>query len=205
MFNKQNNVNMKNKEIQEERVRSYFITATKELLKGEGLKVVNVRNIADRAGYSSATLYTYFKDVKDLIFECVKDFQEECTEYVIDDTKSLPSGIEKIRAITKAYVKYFIQYPGIFELFFIEKTRDIAHKQPTIELIYTFLDRLCAEEWSYCLENQLIDYEKSEIMTNQLRYVIIGLLFLYINRRHPSEYKEFNRLVNEQLENLFVK
>jgi len=196
---------MKNKEIQEERIRSYFIEATKELLKGEGLKVVNVRNIADRAGYSFATLYNYFKDVKDLIFECVKDFQDECTKYVSSETKSTPAGAEKIKAITKAYVKYFIQYPGIFELFFIEKTRDIANKQPTIELIYTFLDRLCAEEWQYCIENKIIDVGKSEIMKNQLRYVITGLLFLYINRRHPSEYKEFNRLVNEQLDYMFAK
>lgn len=196
---------MKNKEIQEERMRSYFIEATKELLKGEGLKVVNVRNIADRAGYSFSTLYNYFKDVQELIFECVKDFQDECTEYVLSETKSAPAGIEKVKAITKTYVKYFIQYPGIFELFFIEKTRDIANKQPTIELIYTFLDRLCAEEWNDCIENKTIDSEKSEIMKNQLRYVIIGLLFLYINRRHPSEYKEFNRLVNEQLDFVFAK
>jgi AcrR family transcriptional regulator len=196
---------MKNKEIQEERIRSYFIEATKELLKGEGLKVVNVRNIADRAGYSFATLYNYFKDVKDLIFECVKDFQDECAEYVSSETKSTPAGAEKIKAITKAYVKYFIQYPGIFELFFIEKTRDIANKQPTIELIYTFLDRLCAEEWQYCIENNIIDTEKSDIMKNQLRYLITGLLFLYINRRHPSEYMEFNRLVNEQLDYMFAE
>lgn len=195
---------MKNKEIQEERVRSYFIDATKQLLKGEGLKVVNVRNIADRAGYSFATLYTYFKDVKDLIFECVKDFQDECTEFVESETKLLPSGVEKIKSITKAYVKYFIQYPGIFELFFIEKTRDIAHKQPTIEMIYTFLNRLCASEWDYCVENSLIDTKKSEVMKNQLNYVITGLLFLYINRRHPADYKEFNRLLNEQLDNIFA-
>ncbi len=195
---------MKNKEIQEERMRGYFIEATKELLKGEGLKVVNVRNIADRAGYSFATLYTYFKDVKDLIFECVKDFQDECTEFVELETKSQPSGVGKIKAITKAYVKYFIQYPGIFELFFIEKTRDIAHKQPTIEMIYTFLNRLCGDEWEYCSENNLIDANKAEIMKNQLNYVITGLVFLYINRRHPSEYKEFSRLLNEQLDFIFA-
>ncbi len=71
---------MERKQIQEQRIKNYFIQATKDLLKGEGLRTVSVRNIADRAGYSYATLYNYFKDVKDLVFECVKDFQEECEE-----------------------------------------------------------------------------------------------------------------------------
>jgi AcrR family transcriptional regulator len=69
---------MKNKEIQEQRMRGYFIQATKNILKGEGLKSISVRNIADQAGYSYATLYNYFKDVNELIFLCVNDFQEEC-------------------------------------------------------------------------------------------------------------------------------
>ena len=53
---------MERKKIQEERIRGYFIQATKEILKGEGLSALSVRNIADRAGYSYATLYNYFKE-----------------------------------------------------------------------------------------------------------------------------------------------
>ena len=62
---------MEKKQIQEQRIKSYFIQATKEILKGEGLKCISVRNIADKAGYSYATLYNYFKDVQDLIHEMV--------------------------------------------------------------------------------------------------------------------------------------
>ena len=48
----------RNKEIQEQRVRQYFIDATREILKGEGLKAVNVRAVSERAGYSFATFRT---------------------------------------------------------------------------------------------------------------------------------------------------
>ena len=65
---------MKNKELQEKRMKGYFIQATKDILKGEGLKGISVRNIADQAGYSYATLYNYFKDINDLVFVCVNDF-----------------------------------------------------------------------------------------------------------------------------------
>ena len=50
--------------IQEERIRKYFIDAAKELIRGEGLSVVTARNVAERAGYSYATLYNYFKDIR---------------------------------------------------------------------------------------------------------------------------------------------
>lgn len=90
---------MDNKIIQEERMKGYFIQATKKILKGEGLKAVNVRNIAREAGYSSATLYNYFKDIKDLIFECVKDFQSECEEIVKFETQNSERGLYRIKRL----------------------------------------------------------------------------------------------------------
>ncbi|MFA6599132.1 MAG: TetR/AcrR family transcriptional regulator [Ignavibacteriaceae bacterium] len=180
-------------------MKSYFIQATKEILKGEGLKCISVRNVAERAGYSYATLYNYFKDVKDLIFECVLDFQEECEEFVKGETESTPSGPGKIKAIAKAYIKYFIQYPGIFELFFLEKTNELAHKQPTIMLIYSFLDKLSENEWDFCIKTDSMNAEEAVITRDTLHYTVIGMLLFYLNRRQPVTYKEFTERVEIQL------
>ena len=54
---------MENKEIQEERVRSYFVQAANEILRGEGITNLSVRNVSEKAGYSYATLYNYFKNI----------------------------------------------------------------------------------------------------------------------------------------------
>jgi DNA-binding transcriptional regulator YbjK len=78
-----------NKELQEKRMRGYFIDAAKETLKGEGLKAVNVRTVAERAGYSFATMYNYFKDLNELIFICVKDFMSECEAFADEQTDQL--------------------------------------------------------------------------------------------------------------------
>lgn len=193
---------MGNKEIQEQRMKGYFIEASKEILKGEGLKNISVRNIAERAGYSYATLYNYFSDVKDLIFECVVDFQEECEVFVKSETKKTQQGIEKIKAISKAYIKYFIQYPGIFELFFLEKTSDLARKQNITELIYTFFDKLCDEEWNYCIQNKLVKRSEAELMKAALKYLVTGMLLFYINRRQPVTYKEFSEITELNLNNI---
>lgn len=201
-----NNVNfykekvMGNKEIQEQRMKGYFIQAAKEILSGEGLRNISVRNIAERAGYSYATLYNYFKDVKDLIFECVRDFQTECEEYVRKETKNNARGKEKIEAIVRAYVKYFVQYPGIFELFFLEKINDIGSKEVTIDLICNFLDRLCAEEWDYCVSKKVYSPKAASIKRKQIIYTTSGLLLLYINRRYPPAYRDFLNTLDEQLD-----
>lgn len=190
---------MGNKEIQEQRMKGYFIQATKEILKGEGLKSISVRNIADRAGYSYATLYNYFKDVRDLIFECVLDFQEECETFVKAETEFLSRGIEKINGISKAYVKYFIQYPGTFELFFLEKTNDLANKQPTIKMIASFLDKLTNAEWEFCISEKIIDFKVATVKRNTLNFTVLGMLLLYLNRKQPETYKEFSDELETQL------
>ena len=193
---------MQNKEIQEQRIKGYFIEATKEMLKGEGLKSISVRNIAERAGYSYTTLYNYFKDLNELIFICVKDFQDECEKFIQDEIKKAPRGTEKIKAITKGYIDYFVQYPGIFELFFIEKISNIGSKQPTTELIATFLDRLCQAEWDYCIKENIVSKTEAEIRMKQLRYTVTGLLLLYLHRMQPADYKEFIALSEEQLQQI---
>ena len=194
---------MSNKEIQEQRMRGYFIQATKDILKGEGLKSISVRNIAERAGYSYATLYNYFKDVKDLVFECVLDFQEECEDFIQKETKKAPAGLDKIKAISKAYIKYFVQYPGIFELFFLERTSDFAGKKNTGELIYIFYDKVCEEEWKACIKNKIVNENDAEIIKAVLKNVIAGLLLFYNNRRQPAAYKTFTELTDSQLNYIF--
>ena len=191
---------MVNKELQERRMRDYFIQATREILKGEGLRSVSVRHIAEKAGYSYATMYNYFKDAKELIFECVQDFQDECETLIQGETQGLPRGPEKIRAITKAYIKYFIQYPGIFELFFLERMSELGHKQPLNESIVIFLDRLCEEEWNYCIGQNLLKPDEAELKKTVLRDVVVGLLLFYLNRNYPQSYADFQVLTDQKLD-----
>ena len=193
---------MKNKEIQERRMKEYFIQAAKDILRGEGLKGISVRNVADQAGYSFATLYNYFKDINDLIFYCVQDFQEECRIFVFDKTEKMPSGLEKVKAMALSYTNYFSEYPGIFELFYLTKVGDFGNKQTTIALINRSLDGICESELNYCVESHIFEAERAELVKSQLRYTIIGLLLLYLNRRTPDSYSEFINRVSTQIDHI---
>jgi AcrR family transcriptional regulator len=190
---------MEKKEIQEKRMRGYFIDATREILKGEGLRSVNVRAVADRAGYSYATLYNYFKDLKELIFICVSDFQAEAEELIQQKTADTPAGKERIKEIMKAFVNYFNQYPGIFELFYLEKMMNVSGKHPVAQLIYSFPDRLTATDWQACIEQGIFKKEEVRIRMKQMNNAMVGMLLLYMNRLHPDSYLEFMKDVEEQI------
>ncbi|MEW5845184.1 MAG: TetR/AcrR family transcriptional regulator [Bacteroidota bacterium] len=193
---------MRNKLLKEKRMRGYFIQAAKEILKGEGIDSMSVRNIADQAGYSYATLYNYFKDVTDVINECITDFAEECQEYVDDKTRNLPDGPEKLKAVVKSYVGYFLEYPSIFDVFFLEKINKIEKKRETSELIVTLLEKLCQPQWRYLVDHDYISEHNAEKAISVLRYQIPGLLLFYLNRSNPDNPKEFYSLIDNQLDKL---
>jgi AcrR family transcriptional regulator len=192
-------MDMERKQIQEDRIRGYFIQAAKDILRSEGLKGISVRNVSQNAGYSYATLYNYFKDIRFLVFECVKDFQQECTHFITEKVGNISPGIEKLRAISKAYVEYFVEYPGIFELFYIEKMSSYGNSTETAELIYTFLDRLCENDWVIYQESLNLDDDFIDKLKDQLRSTLIGLLLFYLNRNYPDNYSEFITRMEKQL------
>ncbi|NIG55675.1 TetR/AcrR family transcriptional regulator [Chitinophaga sp. Cy-1792] len=179
------------KALQEQRVRGYFIAATKEILQSEGLKSVSVRNIADRAGYSFASLYNYFKDAKDLVFLCVHDFRAECIAYAQEHSQKQVPGTKHLKAVTMAYMEYFIQYPGIFELFFNEKLSDISGSGDTTQLVTSLLEELTNADWQLMISQGLIPAREVAFRKESMLAGTTGLLLLYLNRRYPTSYDDF--------------
>ncbi|MDP4202328.1 MAG: TetR/AcrR family transcriptional regulator [Bacteroidota bacterium] len=188
-----------NKAIQEQRMKGYFIQATKDILKGEGLKGVSVRNVAQQAGYSYSTIYNYFKDVNDLVFVCISDFQQECASFVADQAQSSAPGIDRLKKLVVGYVNFFVEYPGLFELFYLAKVGDFGHKEATINVINSSLDAICEKEWNYCIARGMVKAADVERLKAQLRYMVIGLLLLYLNRRFPASYSEFMNQLTIQI------
>lgn len=181
---------METKQIQEERMRRYFIDSAKNLIRGEGLKSISVRNVAHHAGYSYATLYNYFKDVNDLLYHCVDDFCREAEEFIAGKTGT-KEGIEGVKATVRAYIAYFTEYPGVYELFFIEKMGNFGDKPRTATLITGLLDRLTAPHWERAVALGELTGERAMKYRWQLRYMLPGMLLFYENRMYPSNYAEF--------------
>ncbi len=186
-------------EIQEERVRGYFIAAAKDLIRGEGLVVVSARNVAERAGYSYATLYNYFKDIRDLIFSCVEDFLGECRSFVMNSASTVPNGKEHLMSVVSGYCNFFIQYPGIFDLLFHQKASTIATPQSQLSKIADFFSELTAADWQ-AIEAGSSDRNSTSIARKSHFYAIHGLLLLYLNNRQIMDYGQVMQNVKELTE-----
>ncbi|MCL5991239.1 MAG: TetR/AcrR family transcriptional regulator [Bacteroidetes bacterium] len=195
---------MTRNEIQDVRMRRYFIDAAKELIKGEGVVVVSTRNVAERSGYSYATIYNYFKDVRDLIFACVEDFQQECKEYIESQVKGIKGAKKNISSITNSYIKFFCMYPGIFELFFLEKPKVISTRKSSIESIYTFFDDMLDESWQSFASEKKISPLRLETIKQAYKLAVHGELLFFINRRNNETLESVTKRIDGIL-NYFIK
>jgi AcrR family transcriptional regulator len=196
---------MNNKELKEQRIKGYFIQAAKEILVGEGIKSLSVRTVSERAGYSYTTIYNYFEDLNDLIFYCVQDFYQECFEFVNGNNSENLNNLSKIEAKVMEYIKYFVNYPSVFELFFIERVINFGNKVQTIDLITNSLKNIMQKEWDKSIAHHQVSSSEAVKMQNRLQLSVTGLLLFYINRRTPAEYSEFMRNSKQEIHSILFK
>jgi len=183
------------KAIQEDRMRGYFLNAAKDLIRAEGIQVVSARNVAERAGYSYATLYNYFKDIRDLIFSCIEDFMKECNDFVNNNTKNSKPGQDRLKQSVNNYAKFFLQYPGIFVLLYQQTPTDMSTKDSNVGSIYGFFDTLIEDDWKIVYEQSSHANKELLFIKENFKYSIHGLLLFYLNRRKDMEFKDFNNEV----------
>ncbi|NLE02324.1 MAG: TetR/AcrR family transcriptional regulator [Fibrobacter sp.] len=191
---------MDKKQIQEERIKNFFLSAAKELIRAEGIEVVSARNVAERAGYSYATLYNYFKDIRDLIFSCAQDFMDECRGYIFENIPPEQDSAERLNSITICYTRFFVQYPGIFELLYQQKVSTISTPDSKTGIIYSFFDSLTNDSWQEYFRKKQMNLKQAETIRKNHKLAIHGLLLFYLNRRMGSDYAvlmEEVRSVNE--------
>ena len=182
--------------IQEERIKRYFIDATKEIIISEGHETLSVRNISQKAGYSYATLYNYFKGISGLTTECIKDFQLDCSAYISKKVENNNSGKIKLKSILAAYIDYLVEYQSLFNLFYVVKLSNNKANQS----IVLFLDKLCESEFQFCIENKIYSKEQVYDIKEKIKYMIPGILLSYINRNYPKEYVDFKKSRDYQLD-----
>lgn len=180
-------------------MKTYFLDSAKNLLKAEGLKSISVRNVAYHAGYSYATLYNYFKDMNELLFRCVNDFCSEVASFAAERTGDVSDAKARLKAAARAYVEYFVEYPGVFELFFLEKMGDFGDRKETAALITGLLNRICAPEWDACVKAGIYREDEAEHRKEMLRHMLSGMLLFYENRLSPDNYEEFMESVDKVL------
>ncbi len=111
----------KRKELQTARMWRYFLDAASELIKEKGLNSITIREIADRAGYTSSTVYNYFKDLSHLKFFAVMRFTNDYVQALPQYMEKGTNTVEKWLYSWECFCLYSFQNPDIYSLLYIEK------------------------------------------------------------------------------------
>lgn len=175
---------MSNKEIQSQRMKRYFIDAAKEIMAEEGVKKLSVRKVGDRAGYSYATIYNYFRDLNELLTYCLADMLEDAYRALIAEEEANLDPRAQLIRYGERYYTYFSENPVLFDLLFVEDLgatpEEVTEKMgdlPSVGqlLIATIAD--CARA-GYILEDEV------EVLAELLASSIHGKLLFSLKRRN---------------------
>jgi AcrR family transcriptional regulator len=109
------------KTLQKRRMMGYFIDAAKQIINNNGIEALSARDVADIAGYNSATLYNYFDDLDHLLFYAslsyLKDYADDLRNYV----NNIKNPVERYLKIWECYCTHAFNRPKIYNAIFFEK------------------------------------------------------------------------------------
>ncbi len=188
-----------NKQIlKKERVKTYFYEATKDMIIIDGVESVSVRKVADKAGYSYATLYNYFEDINELLWEVKLIMISELVELkqTIEENKSIKEGL---KSLFGTYIRYFLEFPNIYKFFYFYKvTQPIKNSDNhKIEPDYEAMMRAVLN--GFVLDGTLKDKDL-EVVGKTLIYSLHGILTLYFSGNggitEESVYNELNKIID---------
>lgn len=114
-------MNQKRRELQTARMWRYFLDAASELITEKGLNSITIREIADRAGYTSSTVYNYFKDLSHLKFFAVMRFTYDYVQALPQYMEKGDNTVEKWLYSWECFCLYSFKNPDIYSLLYIEK------------------------------------------------------------------------------------
>jgi AcrR family transcriptional regulator len=121
-------LNKKRKEIQTARMWRYFLDAASELIQEKGLHRITIREIADGAGYTSSTVYNYFRDLSHLKFFAVMRYTNNYFQDLPAYMEKGNNTVEKWLYAWECFCKHSFQLPEIYSLLYIENLGNIPEE-----------------------------------------------------------------------------
>jgi AcrR family transcriptional regulator len=165
------------KALKKSRMQGYFVTSAKDLINENGVENLSVRTIADRAGYSYATIYNYYSDLDELLWEVKKSFSEDLVVFLTDGEGLQKEARGQENPLIKTFEKYatfFMEHPNLFRFFFQwPLSTESEQAQGTFEL-YAQIFSASGKTVSHYTE-----HFDAEMALKSCLYAIHGLLLLY--------------------------
>ena len=186
-------------------MKRLIIDAAMRMFVEEGYEKTSIRNIAEKIEYSPGTLYLYYKDKDELLYEVQREAFGRLYEHFLEKAPS-KSPWKRLEQIMHAYVNFGLAHPDLYDLMFIirspMKTAEEKGDWLNGEACFNYLVQ-CIQE---CIGRKLIRYTDGRTAALSLWSMGHGLVSLNVRCRlkvmHISEedvYKGIETAISEYL------
>lgn len=163
-----------NQDIKKERIKSYFMEAAKEIIMTDGVDGISVRRVAEKAGYSYATIYNYYQDLQALLWDVKMALVVELREYLINNIPKQQNQ-EDMKTIFYAYVSYYVKYPNIFKFFYLYP---LENQKDSSDKLFSMFDCISLEAFQ---DFSSAKFPNAEIAAKTCIYAVHGMLMLFFS------------------------
>ena len=163
-------------------MRRQIIAAAMDMFRNEGYDKTSIRNIAEKIEYSPATIYLYYKDKDELLYEVQRQAFDKMYEVLLKEATS-KDPLERLEQICRTYVHFGINNPDFYDLMFIIKAPMNVVEGKELwtngSPCFNYL-AACLQE---CIDKKLLKYNNLGIATLSVWSMGHGLISLYVRCR----------------------
>ena len=110
-------------------MRCKIINAAIEMFLTEGYEKTSIRNIAEKIEYSPTTIYLYYKDKDELLYDVQRQAFEKL-QHEFDTKANDPHPLKRLEQICYTYVRFGKNNPEMYDLMFIVKApMNVVHEE----------------------------------------------------------------------------
>lgn len=171
------------KEREKQEMKRLIMDAAMRMFVEAGYEKTSIRNIAERIEYSPATIYLYYKDKDELLYDVqaqgfaqlLENFQQKATA---------KDPLKKLGQMIKAYVEFGMKHQDIYDLMFIirapmNKVEEEGTKWVNGEACFQYL----VNTLKTCIEKGLIRFTDKMVGALSVWSMVHGLVSLNVRCR----------------------
>jgi AcrR family transcriptional regulator len=98
-----------------------ILEAATRMFEREGYEGFSLRQVAENIGYTPTTIYLYFKDKDDLLFEVCSQGFTEFTHALQTAYANHSDPLERLRALGWAYFEFGLSHPLHYQMMFMQR------------------------------------------------------------------------------------
>jgi AcrR family transcriptional regulator len=163
-------------------MRQRIIDAAIAMFLEEGYEKTSIRNIADKIEYSPATIYLYYKDKDELLYE-VQGQAFDKLNLTFQEKATAKDPFKRLEEICRTYIRFGKNNPELYDLMFIIRAPMNNMKEKELwtngHNSFEFLVKCIME----CIEAKLIRYEDPMIAALSVWAMGHGLVSLDLRCR----------------------